>query len=779
MKAIVMAGGEGTRLRPLTEGRPKPMVELLGRPVLERTVDLLKANGVRDICFTLRYLPGQIRDWFGDGEKFGVNITHRVETEPLGTAGGVRACRDFIGDDEVLILSGDAVCNFDLRALLEFYEKRRAEAVLALFEHPEPTRFGLVITEPDGRVTAFSEKPSWDRVLTGTVNTGIYLLSPEVVDLIPEGKPYDFGKELFPRLLQEGRRLYAMPAQSYWCDIGSPEAYRRCCVDAVAGRIGIDLKAPETAPGIYTNVPLEGVKLTPPVYVGEGCRVEAGAALGPNAVLSRGSRVGKDAVVKDSVLNGAWVDRGCVLDGAIVGRDARIGDGARVARECVVGDGAHIGEHCVLAPGVRIWTDRQVAAGRRVSRSVTGETPAEPAKFTSDSTLRGTLGVSMTPETALSLGARLGREARVGIAHTGGNGARLVADALMCGVTASGGEAVRLDAGFEAQLAGIAGLFALSSAVFARQTGEEITVTFLTGAGTAIGTETRRKLEAVIGGESPRPAPETGGTSTVSGAARAYISGAVEELRKAVGQTTGVTVAVTGRDAENRTLRCVLAGLGFTVGKARPGAASFSLRPGGFAFEARDERGRELDIRHSLAAAALAAMRLKLSPLAFPPELPAAVERLAFRYGCKLVPARSGEGEALWAKQRWLRDGAVGVALIASVMAGEKTELAALYDDLPPFETAERRVELSLPRARAMELLRAESAEMAAELSGGLTLTTSRGRVRFAPTFDGAALQVRAEAANRETADELACGAEALARSLEEREKKGGRRKKP
>ena len=773
MKAIVMAGGEGTRLRPLTEGRPKPMVELLGRPVLERTVDLLKANGVRDICFTLRYLPGQIRDWFGDGEKFGVNITHRVETEPLGTAGGVRACRDFIGDDEVLILSGDAVCNFDLRALLEFYEKRRAEAVLALFEHPEPTRFGLVITEPDGRVTAFSEKPSWDRVLTGTVNTGIYLLSPEVVDLIPEGKPYDFGKELFPRLLQEGRRLYAMPAQSYWCDIGSPEAYRRCCVDAAAGRIGLDLKAPEIRPGVHAHVPLEGVKVTPPVYVGEGCTVEAGAELGPNAVLSRGSHVGKGSRVRDSVINGAWVDRGCVLDGAIVGRDARIGAGAGLGRECVVGDGAHIGDNCVLAPGVRIWTDRQVAAGRRVSRSVTGETPAEPASFTDQSTLRGVLGVSLTPEIALALGAELGRDARVGVAFSGGNGARLVADALLCGVSASGGEAVRLDAGFEAQLAGVAGLFALASAVFVRQAGEEITAVFMTGAGTPLSTDRRRKLEAAVGGDHPRPAPETGGASTVSGAARAYISGAVDMLRRAVGPRPNISLAVTGRNAENRTLRCVLAGLGFTVGKVRPGTASFSLLPGGFAFEARDERGRELDPRHALAAAALAAMRLKLSPLAAPRELPAAAERLAVRYGCTLIPAGGPGWEELWEKQRWLRDGTMGVALIASVMAGERTELASLYDDLPPFETAERRVELGLSRARAMELLRAESAEMAAELSGGLALTTGRGRVRFAPTFDGAALHVQAEAVNRETADELACGAESLLRSIEKREKKG------
>ncbi len=770
MKAIVMAGGEGTRLRPLTEGRPKPMVELLGRPVLERTVEHLKNNGITDICFTLRYLPRIIEDWFGDGERFGVKITHRVESEPLGTAGGVRACRDFIGDEEALIISGDAVCNFDLQLFREFFEKRRAQAAIALFEHAEPTRFGLVIADEDGRVTAFSEKPSWERVVTGMVNTGIYILSPEVVDMIPEGRPYDFGKELFPRLLREGRRLYAVQARSYWCDIGSPEAYRQCCIDAVAGKVGIDLKAPEISGGIFSNVPLEGVRLTPPVYVGEDSVVEAGAELGPNAVISRGSHIGKDTRIADSVVNGAFVEKACRIEGAIVGRDARVGAGASLARRCVVGDGARIGENCVLAPGVRVWTDRQVAAGRRLSKSITGDTPAEPASFVSESRLRGSVSLSLTPETAISLGAVLGKDGRVGIAYTGGSGARLIADAVACGVTASGGEGIRLDAGFEAQLAGVFRLFSLDSAAFVRQEGEEITVTFLEGGGTPIGTDRRRKLEAAITGDRPRTAPEIGAVSSVSGTARAYISGVIEELRRTVNTVPPLTVAVTGPGTENRALRCVLAGLGFTVGKARPGVASFALSPGGFALTSKDERGRELDARHTLAVGALAAMRLGISPLAVPGELPAAAGRLGARFGCALVGEDRESWPGLWREQRWLRDGAVTASLIAAAMAREKTELARLADDLPPFETVERRVELELSRARAMELLRAGSAETAAEISGGLRLTSSRGSVRIAPTFDGSALRVVAEAENARMADELACGAEKLTRELAEKD---------
>ncbi len=772
MKAIVMAGGEGTRLRPLTEGRPKPMVELLGAPILERTVEHLKANGITDIRFTLRYLPKVIEDWFGDGEKMGVKITYSIETAPLGTAGGVRACRDFIGDEPVLVISGDGVCNFDLRACGEFFEKKSADAAIVLYEHPEPTRFGLVLTDSDGRVTAFSEKPSWDNVVTSMVNTGIYILSPQAVDMIPADGQYDFGKDLFPRMLREGKRLFAAPAGGYWCDVGSPEAYRQCCVDIVSGRVGIDLKTPENETGVYSNVSLTGVKLSPPVFVGEGSVVEPGAILGPGAVISNNSHIGKGTAVRDSVINGAHVGAECVVEGAIIGRDARIGDGARIGRECVVGDGAHLGENCVLAPGVRVWTDRRVPRGSRLARSLTGDAPAETGKFVSNHRLTGSVATSLTPETALALGAVLGKDGRIGIAHTGGQGSRLLAGALLCGVTAAGGECCRIDAGFEAQLAGVSKLFALDGAVFVREDGEETAMTFFTGAGTPIGREKRAKLQSVLTGDRPRTAPIIGGVSSVSGTARAYISGAVEEIRTIIPNNGSVTVAVSGAGPENRALRCVLAGLGFTVGRAKPGMASFKLSPDGFELFAVDERGRESDPRHTMALAAQSLMRLGVDRIALPNDAPAAILRMCSRYGCKADGTDTSSGAALWEKQRYLRDGALKAALITSVMARDAIQLAALYDDLPTFAVEERQVEAPVSPARLMRLMTEASAETASEISGGLRIGTTRGEIHIAPTFDGRALRFTAEAGSAEMAEELCLKAERLAREMAEKQDK-------
>lgn len=241
MKAIIMAGGQGTRLRPVTGQRPKPMVPLLGRPLMEHILLLLKKHGFTDICATLRYRAGDITDYFGDGSAWGVRLCYRVEESPLGTAGGVKNCADFCAGEDVLVISGDAACDFDLTALMERHRHGGAAVTLALYRHPEPLRYGLAVTDEGDLVRAFVEKPPWSRVVTDLVNTGIYVLSPRVLEAIPSGQPCDFGKDLFPALLSRGELLQGVPMEGYWCDVGTPLSYYQCCVDALEGRLQLDL----------------------------------------------------------------------------------------------------------------------------------------------------------------------------------------------------------------------------------------------------------------------------------------------------------------------------------------------------------------------------------------------------------------------------------------------------------------------------------------------------------------------------------------------------------
>ena len=232
MKAVILSGGAGTRLREISGDCPKPMMPLLGKPLLEHTVSLLRENGFNRLCVTLHYQPEIIRQFLGNGERFGVSIEYRMETEPLGTAGAVRNCRSFIGEDAVLVMSGDSACDYDLASL---FRSHSAGVTIALAVHAEPLAYGLVVTDRTGRVTGFVEKPAWERVVTDHVSTGIYVLSPDVLDRVPEGVRYDFAKDLFPRLLAEGVPLYGRIMEGYWCDIGTPRAYYQCNLDAIDG----------------------------------------------------------------------------------------------------------------------------------------------------------------------------------------------------------------------------------------------------------------------------------------------------------------------------------------------------------------------------------------------------------------------------------------------------------------------------------------------------------------------------------------------------------------
>jgi len=237
MMAVIMAGGNGTRLRPVISGLPKPMAPIAGKPVMEHIICLLKHWGITDMCATLRYMPESILEYFGDGEKFGVRLSHNIEEQPLGTAGGVKAAIGSRYSRDILVISGDAACDFNLSELMECHRRHKSAVTLALFPAKEPLEYGLVLTDPTGRVRSFIEKPDWERVVTNYVNTGIYIVSPEAMSMIPENEKYDFAQDLFPALMEKGFRIQGCSMNGYWCDIGTPRAYYQCNLDAIDGKL--------------------------------------------------------------------------------------------------------------------------------------------------------------------------------------------------------------------------------------------------------------------------------------------------------------------------------------------------------------------------------------------------------------------------------------------------------------------------------------------------------------------------------------------------------------
>lgn len=248
MKAVILAGGEGKRLRSVTGDLPKPMVSLAGKPVMERIIELLHRQGFDQICAALCYHPEPIMEHFGDGSAFGVQLEYRLETEPRGTAGSVLACQDFYGDEDFLIISGDAACDFDLRDLMERHRQANAAVTMALYPNAEPLQYGLVLQDKQGFVRHFIEKPDWEHVVTDMVNTGIYIMSPRAMAYVPEDEKFDFAKDLFPLLLECGETILGVPMEGYWCDIGTPRSYYQCSLDVLDGCLGTQEEAEPDQP---------------------------------------------------------------------------------------------------------------------------------------------------------------------------------------------------------------------------------------------------------------------------------------------------------------------------------------------------------------------------------------------------------------------------------------------------------------------------------------------------------------------------------------------------
>ena len=370
MLAMIMAGGEGERLRPLTCTIPKPMSLLLDKPILSYSIDLLKKHGVERAGITLRYLPDEIQSAFGDGSEDGISLRYYTESRPLGTAGSIRAAHEFL-TETFCVLSGDGITDANLTEALEFHRRKNALATIVVKRVSNPIEYGLVTLDGDGRIEKFSEKPSWSHVTSDLVNTGIYIFEPEILSFIPENQIYDFGKELFPRLLEAGKPLYGYETNAYWCDIGDFTAYLRAQEDALSGKIGL-ISAPANGifrmPGAVVD---EDAEIQAPAFIGAHAHILRGAKVMAGSVIGSGATVGEYATVKKSVLfPNCVLERHSEIRGAVIGENAIVGEGARVFEEGVVGVGTVLGNQSCVKPGAKIWPGKRIPCGANVSENL-------------------------------------------------------------------------------------------------------------------------------------------------------------------------------------------------------------------------------------------------------------------------------------------------------------------------------------------------------------------------------------------------------------------------
>jgi mannose-1-phosphate guanylyltransferase / phosphomannomutase len=448
-----MAGGEGTRLRPMTANQPKPLLPVANKPIMEHVLRLLKRHGFAETVVTVQFFAPLVRNYFGDGEDVGMSLQYATEEMPLGTAGSVKNAEDALRSGPFLVISGDALTDIDLSAMVAFHKKQGALVTVGLARVPNPLEFGIVIPDDEGRIQRFLEKPTWGQVFSDTVNTGIYVMEPEVLAEVPEGEQVDWSGDVFPRLLEAGAPLYGWVTDGYWQDVGSHESYFRAQADVLSGQVEAEIDGFEVSPGVWV---CEGAEVDPeavlkgPLCIGDYAKIEAGAELREFTVVGSNVVVKEGAFLHRAVVhNNVFIGPGATLRGCVICKKTDVMASARIEEGAIVGDECLIEPEAYLSAGVKVYPFKTIEAGAVVNTSVIWESSAQRTLF-GPRGVSGLVNVEITPELCVRLASAYASTLRKGAVVTTARdvsrAARALKRAIHGALTASAINVVDLEA---------------------------------------------------------------------------------------------------------------------------------------------------------------------------------------------------------------------------------------------------------------------------------------------------------------------------------------------
>lgn len=773
-------------MRPITCDLPKPMVQILGRPVMEYAIELLKKHGISNIAATLHYMPDSIKDWFGDGAKWGANMHYNIEDTPLGTAGSVRAMREFL-DETFIVVSGDALTDIDLGLAMDFHRKKQADVTIVLKGVESPVEFGVVIAGVDGHIERFMEKPAWRDVFSDTVNTGIYIIEPQVMDRIAAGAKADFSKDLFPALMKSGAKLFGYLSEGYWCDIGNPQQYASAQFDILDSRVQADALLPQIYPGMFAHpqaVISSEATLVRPCAVLEGAAVNAGCVVGPYAVVGRNCIVEKGASLEYTVLlDDVTVGTASRLERSIVCAGAAIGERVRVHEGSVIGAGARVGSDSVIGRNVSVWPGIAIERHANV-RQTQQRGNRFPQSIFDDSGISGAFNDDISAESAarlaMALGSAMSRGNRVGIAKWGDNAAALLREAFDAGLLSTG--VCCVDMG---ELAIPAARFAvrrlrLDGAVHVHSCGGQVSITIMDGRGADIDGNLEKKIEDTLAKGAFRKvnAQDIAEMINISGISIFY----EQELFGGVAATSrDKMIGIYGPDESlNQQSEMALESMGYackscskdeTIEQAAGHLAADGVRIGLFQRRAGndfgfiDEKGGTYDGDRLAVMLAMTAMDRGISSGTVPLPVMANMrfEDVASERGVNVERTPAGRSD-------WLRkschstdermcylfhDGVYAAMSLIETLSKEGLELSAYAARIPETFTRQQFVECPLEkRGLAMKTLYTDYGS--SEAYGGALVTNEKGRVFVTPDRQSSRFSVLAEATRQEFAEELA-----------------------
>ncbi len=691
MKAIIMAGGEGKRLRPLTETLPKPLLPVANTPAIVHIIRLLKKHGITDAVITTGYLASKIESSLGNSCE-GVNLTYKKEEEPLGTAGGVKAAMDHIGDDDFVVISGDCISETDLSSAIKVRKEKDAAVLMILSECDEPGEYGVVLTDENGDISRFCEKPSLSSTYSSRINTGIYVMSPRVFDYIPDGKS-DFSSDVFPLMMKKGERISSVIDSSYWCDIGDFHSYRMANLLYNGGGI---------------------VK-------GEDCQIESHDIYG--------------SVLFDRVM----VGKGTKIENSIIASDVHIGKNVRIEENCVIGEGCVIEDGAVVGAGSLIGSGSRILENEYVRHGSGGD---EKLKAIYDSGIRCPL-IEMGPSFCVKLGRALChtvKKGRIGIMTDGSNEGQRIALAILRGIGDSGGETVLLGNGFEAAAALAAVKLSLDLSLFVRSEGNECIISFFDENGLYPKRSFERGLFSAMKEQAADGTAKKGRLSHVD-FIKSYYLPAMTSGRCPL---EGFEITVKRRNASSEFLKEAIMLLG---GRVTDNGVKLSVSDDGFTLTV-DDGSVILDDWHVKALLLRYLIRDRVS---LPIISPSAITDICQKSPMLYTHCPSGDGEDS-ARQKAhsypeLIHGIAAAAELAGLLSATNKELKELLRHLPSFA-------MSSALFRTKDKLRFSVLSSLGTPSGdGVLSEYSSGSVRIIPRRDGFTLI--SEAASGEYAEEL------------------------
>jgi len=756
MKAVVMAGGEGSRLRPITINRPKPMVPLVDRPVMAHIFELLKRHGITDVVVTVQYLASYIQDYFGDGSSYGVNIEYVVEETPLGTAGSVKHAQHLLSDP-FLVISGDALTDIDLGSAIAFHEARGAAATLVLKRVPNPLEYGVVVTDHDSHIQQFLEKPSWGDVVSDTVNTGIYIIEPRVLDTIPTQGITDWSKDIFPKLLAAGDPLCGYVADGYWTDIGDIGEYIRATADYLHGHVNLPRVGQHIGGDIWTNGEVEiapDARLYGPVFLGHGAKIKGGVTVyGPSVI--------RDYTIIDT---GATVDRSIIWRNSYIGERAELGGvvvmrQSNIKRRAVLFEGAVIGDHtmvnagAVINAGVKIWPSKEIDEGATVTNSIVWGSQGRRVLF-GRAGVTGLVNIDITPEFCAKLGSAYGtllpQGSTVLINRDVHPAPRMLKRAIISGLPSAGINVADSSTAPIPVARYMVGATGAVGGIHVRQSpldNRVVDIRFFDRFGLDIGNVLERAIENIYFREDYRRVylDEIGRIGYQDDIRETYLKGFYDALHlptfDANGHRFKLVVDYSNANTSDimpeilRRLRCDTVELNANVDETRIfqtpqqfEAGMEQLRAivpvlgadigvridaGGETLFVVDDQGRRVDHRQMLASLTDLALRMRPgATVAVPVDAPRAFEQIAERYGGRVVRTKAslaalmhtgahhhdylllgdGDGNVIFPQFYSAVDGMFATAKLIELLAAAQTKLSSVIDALPPWHLQREQV---------------------------------------------------------------------------------------